>query len=397
MKQRGPKIKAMVDTQTGKQAVLFVDDEENILSALKRELRTWAKEKNLNIETVTSAAAALEILGERSGDFAVVVSDLRMPGMMGSDFLVSVRNRWPSIVTMLLSGFSEIDEVLKAVKAGIFSYLIKPWDSEFLISELNKALETRLIEKENEELQNMLQEELRWAGEMQRSFLQPAPLKQEGIDFRSTWRPMPGIYCGGDYYDMIGVGQGRFLIIIGEAAGRGLRGALVTAILKAVIYPEYVRAFFGKPLSPAHFLSWLNKRTIFELKNAAPVAISFFAAVLDRNELSLTYANAGHPLPVILRNGAANELANSGSPLGEDEKAVYRDTAIPLRKDDVFVAFTDGFKNLGGSRGAAIAREAVTATPYGDEYHKRLLESLLAHSGSSVFADDVTLLSIRIV
>jgi DNA-binding NtrC family response regulator len=110
------------------QCILLVDDEQNILNALSRELRDWAAEHELEILTADLGRKGLQILAERGGDTVIVVSDLKMPEMKGSDFLLSVRENYPDIVTILLTGFSETEEVIKAVRAGIFSYMLKPWD-----------------------------------------------------------------------------------------------------------------------------------------------------------------------------------------------------------------------------------------------------------------------------
>ena len=99
--------------------ILFVDDEANILSALNRELHSWAREHAVKIKTAPSAAIALNILESTASEIAVIVSDLKMPDMLGSDFLLEVKKRWPEIITVLLTGFSETQEVMKAVQAGI--------------------------------------------------------------------------------------------------------------------------------------------------------------------------------------------------------------------------------------------------------------------------------------
>jgi sigma-B regulation protein RsbU (phosphoserine phosphatase) len=376
-------------------SLLFVDDEENILSALKRELRAWAKENRLHLEFATSAHQALEILTDRPKEFAVVVSDLRMPVMKGSDFLIAVRERWPAIVTILLTGFSEIEEVLKAIKAGIFSYLLKPWDSQYLTAELEKALEAFRIERDNERMQRLLQEELRWAGEMQKALLRPAPMKSEGVEFRFTWRPLPGLFCGGNYYDVIALGTGRFLILVGEVAGRGVRGALVTAILKAVVYPEYVRAVMGKRFSPALFLGWMNERINFELKKTTDLTIAFFAAVIDRNEMTLAYANAGLNLPYLIRKGRPNELPGAGPALGETPSAAYKENILKLVPGDIVAAFTGGLVNGLGDEASAAMREILLTIEYEGDYHKGILAAAASRSKSSAFTDDVTLVTAR--
>ena len=376
--------------------ILFVDDEENILSALKRELRPWAKEHDITIETTSSAQGALDLLKEHSDDFHVVVSDLRMPVMRGSDLLVEIRDKWPEIVTMLLSGYSEVDEIMKAVKAGAFSYLLKPWDTEYLTSELEKSLEHYTVKKENKRYRAVLEEELRWAGEMQRALLKPNPLKAEGVEFRSSWRPVPGLYCCGDYYDVIYLSPGRYLMIVGDVAGHGVRGALVTGILKAIIYPEYVRNTQGKRFSPGAFLSWLNDRLNFELRKTSGLVVCFFAGVLDRGELSFTYANAGMEHPYLVRNGQPVELPASGHALGVSASVMYPERLIQLQLGDVIFAYSDGLVEHGASNIRISIKDALAAERYGADYHRRIMDAALSRMKQTAFTDDVTITTARV-
>ncbi len=101
--------------------VLCVDDEQNLLNAITRTLR-----KVFDIHTATSGVEGLEILKER-GPFQVVVSDMRMPGMNGAEFLRHVRESSPESVRLLLTGFAELETVVTAVNEGyIYRFLSKP-------------------------------------------------------------------------------------------------------------------------------------------------------------------------------------------------------------------------------------------------------------------------------
>jgi sigma-B regulation protein RsbU (phosphoserine phosphatase) len=154
-------------------AILFVDDEPNILSALRRELRDLALETGLEIRTAPNAIQALEELKSTHEETTVIVSDLKMPEMKGSDFLLRVRELYPDIVTILLTGFSEPEEVMKAVKAGIHSYILKPWEPAYLRSEIEKAMELFNLKEREKTYKARVADELRWAGEMQRALLKP--------------------------------------------------------------------------------------------------------------------------------------------------------------------------------------------------------------------------------
>jgi phosphoserine phosphatase RsbU/P len=139
------------------EAILFVDDEASILNALRRELREWALARGSELLFAAGPEEALEMI-EAHKKIVLVVSDLRMPVMTGADLLLKVRSRWPKIMSILLTGFSETDEIMKAIKAGVFSFILKPWDPGYLRAEIEKALFVYAIRSENEHYLSTLQE-----------------------------------------------------------------------------------------------------------------------------------------------------------------------------------------------------------------------------------------------
>jgi response regulator RpfG family c-di-GMP phosphodiesterase len=132
--------------------VLCVDDEPNVLDGLRRSLRG-----HVDVTTAVGGAAGLETI-EREGPFAVVVSDLRMPGMDGVAFLSRVRAMAPDTVRVLLTGQADLDAAIAAVNDGwIFRFLSKPCPPEVLLKALDAAFEQyRLITSERVLLERTL-------------------------------------------------------------------------------------------------------------------------------------------------------------------------------------------------------------------------------------------------
>lgn len=385
--------------ENAKQCMLLVDDEPNITNAIRRELADWAEERSIEIVTATSAQIGLNILQTRGPSTAVIISDLKMPEMKGSDFLLAVKDKYPHIVSILLTGYSETDEVIKAVSAGIFSYILKPWEPAYLQAQVQKAYDHGQALRQNAEYLATMAEELKWAGEMQKAILKPNIVKSDGVEFRTSYRPVPGLFCGGDYYDVIFLGSDRYLLLIGDVAGHGVKAAFITGILKAIIYPEYVRGLYGKAFSPGAFLSWLNDRMNFEFRSTSSMLITFFAGVLDVKNCTLQYANAGHDHPYVIRGGSPSELPVSGTGLGFVQSVTYPEQAVRMQPGDLLLLYTDGLVELDCHEG----KEPVKLMPLlrsvapGDDYHRRLLVAALADAGASDFSDDVTLLTARLL
>lgn len=121
--------------------VMLVDDEANILSALRRALVPVLPTDSI-VEPFTDPAAALDRLREAEFDIAVV--DYRMPQMNGVELLREVRKISPDTVRLMLSGVSDFSVILEAVNtAQIFHYVCKPWEQEELRTVFGKALEQR--------------------------------------------------------------------------------------------------------------------------------------------------------------------------------------------------------------------------------------------------------------
>ncbi|KAF0174710.1 MAG: Response regulator containing a CheY-like receiver domain and an HD-GYP domain [Limisphaerales bacterium] len=132
--------------------ILCVDDEANVLAGFQRSLR-----KQFQLETAQGGEAALAML-EKGGAFAVIVSDMRMPGLNGLQLLQRVKQRWPDAVRVMLTGNADQQTAMDAVNEGsIFRFLTKPCPPERLAATLTAALEQhRLITAERELLENTL-------------------------------------------------------------------------------------------------------------------------------------------------------------------------------------------------------------------------------------------------
>jgi response regulator RpfG family c-di-GMP phosphodiesterase len=119
-----------------KYTILCVDDEENILSSLKRVFRG----ENYTILTATGSVDGLKLLEEN--EVHLVMSDQRMPGMSGTEFLAAVKDLFPQVVRIILSGYTDVDVLTEAINRGhIYKLLLKPWNDQTLKLEVKRALE----------------------------------------------------------------------------------------------------------------------------------------------------------------------------------------------------------------------------------------------------------------
>ena len=134
--------------------LLIVDDEPNVISSLKRQLR----HQDYTIYSANSGKAGLDLL--QGHDIGVVVSDHMMPEMDGVTFLEHVKQQKPDVVRMLMTAYASLDNAIAAVnRSRIFEYLTKPWSPEALKRAIAKAFEHYNLVMENKRLQKLAHEQ----------------------------------------------------------------------------------------------------------------------------------------------------------------------------------------------------------------------------------------------
>ena len=127
-------------------SLLVVDDEQRALETLRRTLEDHF--------TVFTAASAEDGMAVMEGEAVqIVLSDQRMPGTSGVEFLRNVRDRWPNTMRLILSGHTEAEDIIAGInEAGIWQYLLKPWHPDQLLLTLQNAAELWRLQQENQRL-----------------------------------------------------------------------------------------------------------------------------------------------------------------------------------------------------------------------------------------------------
>lgn len=145
----------MVQGDNQKPHLMVVDDEVDNLALLYRTFR-----RDFQVHKAESAREALEIL-DREGEMAVIISDQRMPGMSGIEFLGQTLERFPDTIRMVLTGYTDVHDLVDAINNGkVFKYITKPWDARDLLPIVQQAAETyRAVKQRTSELNRALRRE----------------------------------------------------------------------------------------------------------------------------------------------------------------------------------------------------------------------------------------------
>lgn len=161
--------------------ILLLDDEENILAALRRALNQSLSAKGIkaSLETFSSGALALERIKEQP--FDLVISDYRMPEMNGVSFLKAVRDIQPDAARVILSGYADHGALLQAInEAGITRFLEKPWDEAVMTQTICDVLQARDHALETESLADQMR-------------VQRGLMTQEELELKRLEAESPGI------------------------------------------------------------------------------------------------------------------------------------------------------------------------------------------------------------
>lgn len=139
-----PNVHEAVEPGKATYKILFVDDEENVLKAMRRIFRR----ENYTMLTASSAAEALDLLQKEP--VHVVISDHRMPGMTGADLLRKIKELYPQTIRIMLTGHADVNAIMGAVNEGaVYKFITKPWNDDDLRLTVSLALEQYDLIREN--------------------------------------------------------------------------------------------------------------------------------------------------------------------------------------------------------------------------------------------------------
>lgn len=377
-----------IDTNPVTMNLLFVDDEVNILKALRRLFRG----AEYNVQTAESGAEGLAILEQTPID--LVISDMRMPQMNGAEFLTHVAERWPETVRVLLTGYADIDSTVAAVNKGrIYCYISKPWEDNELKILVNNAIDQKrlreerqrlfaIIERQNAELKDLnshLEDKVERRTEQLRLSLQKIDqahtlLKKQYIDsvkvFAKIVEMRPGIKSGHSLY--IAENAHEVALRMGLDADEArdvLYAGLLLQIGKMSLsedmlrQPLHLMSSHDKKLYLQHGLEgWKLLHGIAPLKNAAEL-------ILHQYE---HYDGTGDP----------HSLAAAEIPLGSRILAVVRD----------YIDYLDG--QMTGATMSVHEAASRLQLHKEHEYDPHVVDYFLAYLAENSVADDRPIIEI---
>jgi sigma-B regulation protein RsbU (phosphoserine phosphatase) len=270
-----------------------------------------------------------------------------------------------------------------------------------LLAENRKVLRARHVE---------MTDDLKMAREIQLTMLPqqypsfPIPGDPARSAFLFTHRYLPAGTVGGDFFTVSALSETEAGVFICDVAGHGVRSALVTAMIRAIV--EELKPL---ALDPGQFLTKLNKDLYAILRNTgSPLLTTAFYLVADWKSRQIRYANAGHPKPLHLRHSnsdvvpLANSDGKSQAALGVFGDAKYKTTEAAVHPGDVLMLFTDGLFEVNNAANELYTQAMLTEEvkrlgllPAGELFDE-LLARIKFFAGGEAFADDVCLIGMEL-
>jgi sigma-B regulation protein RsbU (phosphoserine phosphatase) len=269
-------------------------------------------------------------------------------------------------------------------------------DIEFVYSVGSLAiisLENRRLFNEALEKQKM-EEELEIARDIQKNLLPHTIPQYKKFDIAAY--NMTSKQVGGDFYDIIPLNDSSFCIAIADVSGKGVPAALLTANLQAFLK---IICKHGMSLSEATEL--INDLVTDNTMDGK--FITFFWGVLDENDLTFNYVNAGHNPPLLIRKNKIIKLDKGGIILGVMKTfAPYESPTISLEKDDIIVLFTDGITEAMDKNGNEFSDERLEKLSLQSsgltvsEIIEKIRISVTEFAAGTVQSDDITLMVVKV-
>jgi len=265
--------------------ILYVDDEAANLRVFKSVFK-----RDYKVFIAESGPEALAIIKENH--IHLLVTDQRMPGMSGVELLEQIVDDYPDMVKMILSGFSDVEDIIKAVnECGLNKYLMKPWNKEDLGATFDKALAKFESDEDKNEIhivKKTLKENEKYAHKQIRALLPPVEqLRAFFEDSFCLYKPVNDL--GGVFFWFGRTKDNKGIIVAIDCNEKGVKGALLTMLfvtaLKDIINKK-------KVLNPEKILAELDKHFLAPEEDKEDVSYNVSVVVVDYEKKYITFSGA---------------------------------------------------------------------------------------------------------
>lgn len=348
--------------------ILVADDQTDILQALRLLLVDAGYEADL----VSSVGDVIDRVAARPYD--LLLMDLNYTrdttsGREGLDLLEKVRARDAALPVVVMTGWGSIDTAVEAMRRGARSFVQKPWDDTTLVEVVQREVAEGQAARRRDARFSRDYEEAR---QIQRALLPSVMPSLRGCQVAARWTPAAGI--GGDCYDVLRFSDTRVAVSIADVVGKGLPAALLMSNLQAA-----VRAFATPAAEPHDVCGSVNRLLCRNI--ASGKFVTFCYTVIDLEQGVISYANAGHNPPLIVRaDGRVDQLATTGLVLGVSSDWTYTTGTAAFHPGDRLICYTDGMTEARSDADEEFGEDRLAQMAAGSRDHpvETLADALIA-------------------
>jgi serine phosphatase RsbU (regulator of sigma subunit) len=238
-----------------------------------------------------------------------------------------------------------------------------------------------------------LKNDLEIARDIQQAMLPSGLYTAAGVETVGISRPANTV--GGDFYDILPLADGRVVVTVGDVAGKGSPAALLMALLLAML-----RTLVDEGLEPADLVTRLN----VQVTRHAPGTrfITLLYAVFDPKTGVLTYVNAGHMPPMLMRHdGTSSRLTEGGIALGMFAHSTYSTGQVTIQPDDLVAIYSDGITEAEDPKGQPFDEAGLESALLAHRHDSlsaigaAVVRSVEQYTADTRLADDLTILLLR--
>lgn len=384
--------------------ILFVDDDIDILALVEMNLIA----DGFDVVCAVDGPEALAKANEDKPD--LILLDIGLPGMDGYEVLerIKANPKLAGVPVIMLTAYAQPDEKIKGLRAGVEDYITKPFETEELLLRVRNVLSRSKKAKYvnplmgamgdwfTEEGIEQLGIHLKTAAEIQHRLLPKDVPHPKGIEIASMLKS--SMTVSGDFYDFIPLGNEQVGVAIADIKGKGVPAALLMVMIRTVL-----RIVCKDEISPDAVLKRIND--ILAEDTAPDLFATMIYGIIDPNERTFTYCNAGHCYPIkVNSNKNKTELLQTGGMLlGIFGFAEFESDTVMLEKDDLVYFYTDGVteaekrdeeNNFFGEDRLVSALKESLSLPV-PQICEAIEQTLIDFSGTSQRADDLTMVVIK--
>jgi phosphoserine phosphatase RsbU/P len=306
-----------------------------------------------------------------------------------------------SMTRTITGAVHNLYEGTRKVTAGDFSHriVVRGGDQLAALSSSFNSMTENLqrlfaVEKEKERLQS----ELQIATEVQEQLFPKDLPKLSTLDLTGVCRPARMV--SGDYYDFFRLQDKKVALAIGDVAGKGISAALLMAAIQSIMRAQLSHFEPGGCIDTSRVVSLLN-RQLYASTSPEKYA-TFFFGIYDEESRVLSYTNAGHLPPILVRNGTATLLEVTGTVVGAFPMVKYEEKRQTLKPGDLLVAYTDGIEEPENEYGEQFGEDRLKELLIRHQHLElkdliaKVMDAVVEWTGAEEMPDDMTLVAARV-